>query len=129
MRLSGLHGLGLSDPSQVNPSSGAASQDPLVALASGVPDIATAAAQAPAGSSVLDIINTVVQGVTLSREQSAFMDLNKQLVLQGKAPISWDQYGAQTGVGVSLSGSTQQMFYIIAGGALLVGLLAILKKR
>lgn len=93
-------------------------QNPLAALASGVPEIGDAVAQDPS-SSLSSIIDKVLAGYTLHQQQKDFLKLNQTLIQQGQAPISWDQYGAQAAVGLQLDSQTKMILMVVAGAAVL----------
>lgn len=104
------------------------SQNPLDALASGAPELATVAQENP-GASLFDIIERGLQLYAGHTQQRNFLEINRQLVAQGQAPISWEQFGAQTAVGVQLDSSTRKVLYLAVGGALLLGAFALLRRR
>lgn len=112
------------------PSAGFASQNtPLAALASGVPAVVETAEANP-GASLLDILKAVGETYALTRQQKSFLELNRSLVEQGRNPISWDQFGASTAVGVQVDSGTQKIVLgvgIALAAALVIS--AMLKRR
>lgn len=106
-----------------------ASVNPLAALASGLPGVAEVSQQKP-GASLTDILGTIANAYALDRQQRAFLDLNSQLIQQGRNPISWEQFGASAAVGVQVDKGTQNTVLIVGlalAGALVLG--ALLKRR
>ena len=101
--------------------------NPFAVLSTGVPAVSEVAAQAPEGSSLTDIIGAVMQGYLLTRQQKAFLDLNRELVSAGRPPISWEQFGTTANVGVTVDTEIKKMMWLF--GAVGVGALLFMAAR
>lgn len=100
----------------------AAEYNPFAALASGVWQTGEVANANP-GASLLDIIKAVGETYALTRQQRAFLDINQSLVQQGQRPISWQEFGASTAVGVQVDSGTQKTVLVV--GLALAGALVL----
>jgi len=111
----------------ITPSAGFDAQyNPIAAVASGVPETGEVARANP-GASLLDIIKAVGETYALTRQQRAFLDINHSLVMQGQRPISWQEFGATTAVGVEVDSATRNTLLLVGlalAGAIAFGLLA-----
>lgn len=104
------------------------SLDPINALSSGVPQIGNDAQASPA-TSIYDLITRALSVYQLDRQQRAFLETNRELVLQGRAPLAWDQFQPTASVGVSVDKNTQRILMFAVAGAVGIGLLSVLMNR
>jgi hypothetical protein len=97
------------------------------AVASGVPEITQLPTQP--GTSIVDLIGKALSVYQLDRQQKAFLETNKQLALQGKPLLSWDQFAPTASVGVTIDSNTQKLLWTLGIGALAIMALSVLSRR
>jgi len=118
-----------SNVNSISPTVGFADTAVSTSIETGIPGFTSAVESGSWGNSVLEIISAGLQAWNLSQQQRAFLEVNRDRLAQGLAPITIDQLAPSASVAVGVNQDTQRMVYILGGGALLVLASMALRKR